>query len=139
MAATGISTQGQNWLLDVLFGGQQSAPATYYLGLLLAEPDEDDTGSTVSEPSGGAYARVAVANSGSGFSAAAFGYKRNAGSLTFPTATADWGLLTHFALFDASAAGKFILWGRLTTARRIDNGQTASFAASAFTINPTTP
>jgi hypothetical protein len=52
----------ENYVLDAMLGGHRSDrfPATVYAVLFTALPAEDGTGGT--EPAGGAYAPVAVAN-----------------------------------------------------------------------------
>jgi hypothetical protein len=121
-----------NKLLDVSTGKTAYTPPTVYVGLSSTTPVV--AGTSVTEPSTGAYARVAT--SGATWNAAASGSTSNASSITFPTATADWAAgsnMTHFVLYDASTAGNFLGFGALTTAKAILNGDTASFAAAALT------
>ena len=111
-----------------------SAPATSYVSLHTATPGR--TGA--SEVSGGSYARVAVTNS-SGWSAISDGTGTqrkitNAGTITYPAPTANWGTVTHFGVWDAASAGNFLDGGALTASATINNGDGApSFAAGAMT------
>lgn len=89
----------------------------------------------------GAYARVAVARSGTPGWAAAAGTSpattNNSGTITFPTATANWNAgsaVTHFAVFDAATTGNVVYWADLTTPKVISTGDTATFAASAIAV-----
>lgn len=134
----------ENQIVDNLFRGQVfSAPATIYAGLLTAACSDSAAGTEVS---GGSYARVAVtsalanwagtqsagstlASSGTG------GTTSNNGAITFPAPTANWGVVTYFALYDASTAGNMLFCAALATAKTINNGDAApSFAAGALTV-----
>jgi hypothetical protein len=70
-----------------------------------------DAGSGFTEVSGGSYARVSTAagdwNSASGTSPSSI---TNANAITFPTATAGWGNVIAFGLFDASSSGNLLCW-----------------------------
>jgi hypothetical protein len=70
-----------------------------------------DAGSGFTEVSGGAYARVATAasdwNSAAGSAPSSI---NNANTITFPTATASWGNIIAFGLYDAASAGNLQAW-----------------------------
>jgi hypothetical protein len=82
---------------------------TSYVGLFTAVGN--DAGSGFTEPSGGGYARVATAaadwNSASGSAPSVIS---NANPINFPTATANWGNIIGFGLYDASTAGNLLAW-----------------------------
>jgi len=123
-------------LLDHIFGvGAWSAPATVYIALSTADPTDD--GSGIAEPSGGAYARVAVTNSGTNWDTSSGGATANKTAFTFPTATASWGTITHFAIFDASTAGNMLMHGVLTTSKAVGNGDTPKFNIGAIDVTLT--
>lgn len=86
----------------------------------------------------GAYARVAKSRTSTTDWAAATGTSPattlNATAINFPTASASWGTVTHFAIYDASTAGNVIYWADLTASKTIGSGDTASFAAGAIVI-----
>jgi hypothetical protein len=111
---------------------------TWYIGLSTTTPTE--AGGNFTEPSGGAYARVAVVRSPTGSAewAAASGtapaLTSNSGVETFPQATASWSTVTHFGIFDALTAGNLWFWGALTTSKEVGSGDTASFAAGVLQI-----
>ena len=79
------------------------------------------------EVTGGGYARQLV-----GLSAAsgAGGLTSNAADIVFPTATADWGTVTHVAIMDAATAGNMIMHSPLDASKTIAAGDT-------FKINAT--
>lgn len=118
-------------VIDHTNGKTSYTMPTVYVGLLTAAPT-DTTGGT--EVTGGSYARKSTAgtdwNAASGNPASA----TNANAITFVTATASWGTVTHFALYDASTAGNMLRWAALTTSKTISSGDTASFAAGAITV-----
>ena len=122
----------ENVLLDEVLGGADyTPPATVYLALFTAAPSDSGGGTEVS---GGGYTRVAVTNNSTNFPAASGGSKSNGVDMTFPQATADWGTVVAFAIFDASTAGNMLYWGDLTTSKTINDGDTAKFAAGDITI-----
>lgn len=128
-----LSDADANNMLDVRFGAVAStAPATYYVALSTTAPT--NTGTNVTEPSGGGYARVAVVNNATNFPAAASRAKSNGTVVTFPAATASWGTITHFALYDAATAGTMRAWGALTTSQAVASDVIADFPAGSLTI-----
>lgn len=111
-------------ILDHVFGKGAYTPPTIYVGLSTADPTED--GSELAEPSGDGYARVTTA--GSDWDASSGGATANATAIEFPEATASWGTLTHFALFDAASGGNMLAHGALDDSKAIGSGDTARFA-----------
>lgn len=85
------------------------------------------------------YARVAVTNNGTNFTAVGSeptdGYEvQNGTAITFPTAAGSWGTATYFGLCDAAGGGNLLAFGQLTTAQSIASGATPSFAIGAATF-----
>ena len=87
-----------------------------------AEPENDqapsDTGGGT-EVTGGSYARVTIAANTTNFdntqnanttavSSGATGTTRNSVVVTFPAPTANWGVVTHFGVYDASSTSMSI-------------------------------
>lgn len=139
-----ISDYLENKIIDWLLRGQTfTPPTTVYVGLLTAAPSDAGGGTEVS---GGSYARVAVASSLSNWagsqsagstaaSTGTVGTTSNNAAVTFPAPTANWGAVTHFGVYDASAAGNLLFYAALTTPKTINNGDAApSFAAGALTF-----
>ena len=113
-------------LLDAVFGGSTYTPeGTIYVGLSTTTPT--NTGTSVTEPSGNNYARVAVTNNATNFPAASSRAKANGTVIQFPTASGSWGTLTHFVLYDASTSGNFLGWGELTAPITVTTGGTPDF------------
>lgn len=134
----------ENALIEQWFragaGGAVTVPGTLYITLLKADPGE--TGSLAQEVSGGSYARVAKTSNGTNWTAAADAgsAKRttNGTAVTFPTPTADWGTVTHWAIMDVATlgAGNMLVYGPLGAARTILNGDNPpSFAIGAISVD----
>jgi hypothetical protein len=104
-----------------------TSPAIVYAALFTTDPAEDASGAEVS---GGSYARQSTA-----FDAPSpAGETQNTADVTFPTATAAWGTVTHFAIFDAASAGNMLYYGSLTVSKIVGNGDTFKFVAGAVEI-----
>lgn len=126
----------ENAVLDALLG----ASATLLGGsvdIALSTTDPGEDGSGITEPSGGAYARVTVTNNGTNFPAAASGEKSNGAAITFPSATGDWGTISHWALYDS---GTLKIYGELDdgagtpTTREVLSGDVFSFPVGQLRI-----
>jgi hypothetical protein len=102
------------------------APTTVYLGLHTTATNDDDSGTEVS---GGSYARQAVT-----FAAPSGGSTSNSALVTFPTATASWGTVTHFGIYDAVSAGNLLYWGALTVSKTVDNGDIFTVPIGNLTV-----
>jgi len=126
----------ENNILDGLFGsGQITALSTMWIGLSTATLNED--ASSLAEPSGNGYARVAVVNSTNIWSPAAAGVKRNAAAIAFPTATGSWGNCTDFAVWAAATStgvGAYIGYGVLGTPKNVTNGDVPTFGVGSLSI-----
>ncbi len=127
----GWSDAYANAILDHLLGNAVlSQPGNIWVALAIAAILDADTGSTITEPSGGSYARVAH----NVWDAASGGASENTGEINFPTATADWGTLTHVALADLASGGNVILHGALGSSVVVDNGDNAHWNDGALDI-----
>jgi hypothetical protein len=105
-----------------------TTPITPYIALYTVAPTDSTAGTEVT---GGSYARVSSA--GKWATPSAGSVATNA-TITFPTATADWGTVVAFAVCNASSAGTELMWGALTANKTVSNGDTASFASGALTL-----
>lgn len=85
--------------------------------------------------SGGSYARVAVTNNGTNWPSASGGAKSNGAAITFPQATASWGVVTHFGIHSHITNDALIAWGALTASKTIDSGDTPSFAIGELDVS----
>jgi hypothetical protein len=79
--------------------------------------------------SSSAYTRKAVT-----FAAASSGSSASSATVTFDTATASWGSITHIAVMDASTSGNVLFYGAVTTAKTIDTGDTFQVSSGNLTI-----
>ena len=101
-------------VLDHVFGGTAyTAPSTLYVALFTAAPSDSGGGTEVS---GGAYARQTIAFTTSGDTTS------NNAAIEFPTATANYGTVTHVGVYDASSAGNLMAWAALTSSKTIETG-----------------
>lgn len=113
-----------------------SPPATWYLGLSSTAPSDDGTSFT--EPSGGAYARVAMTSAD--WAAAIGGAPASASTSAikeFPTASATWVAgadLVAWGLFTASSGGTPQIIGALTVPKPVLAGDTFSFASGSLVL-----
>ena len=141
---TALTDYAENKVVDALLRAQAlGAPATWYFALYTANPTDSTAGTEVT---GGSYARVPVtagltqfsgtqsagsttASTGTG------GTVSNNATVTFPAPTANWGVVTGWALTDAATAGNIWIYSALTVSKTINNGDAApSFASGASTF-----
>lgn len=96
-------------------------PANVHIGLTTTATNDTNTGGT--EVATGAYARVAV-NTTSGWDApgATGGATANSGAITFPTATGNWGTVSHVIGHDAATLGNRFFHGALTESKTVNTG-----------------
>ena len=144
MPFTNFTDQG---LLELLLGDQAfTIPGTLYFALSSTAPSQVKGGAApfwnFTEPSGNAYARVAVVNNATNFgpvtSEPTNGYTiQNNVVVTFPQSTGAWSsgsALGYFGLFDAATNGNLILYGTCSPAQSVGAANiTISFAIGAMT------
>jgi hypothetical protein len=85
----------------------------------------------LNEIAGGGYTRQAYAYSLSGSEPT---QAANNALIQFPAATADWGTITHFALWTASVGGSIVLTGALDDAKTIAIDDVFRFLANALKV-----
>ena len=125
-----FSNYWENSILNHVFGKSNYFLPKVYVGLLSAEPNED--GSSVHKPDYPGYARAAT--NASGWDDAFEGYIENVSNITFAMACENWGLITHFALFDAASGGNILACGTLSPSKNIKSGDIPSFAPGDLII-----
>jgi hypothetical protein len=118
-------------VLDHITGRAAFAAPSIYIGLSMADPGEDAAG--LAEPTGGSYARVAH-NGTAKWAAAANGAAATSAECTFPTATGDWGTITHMCIFDALTNGNLLWSGAFAQAKDVLNGDTARIGSGQLTL-----
>jgi hypothetical protein len=110
----------ENSLLNaVLRNVSYSSPATVYAALFNSATDDASGGVEVV---GGSYARAAVT-----FGPPSDGVVANSGVVAFPTASAPWGTVTHFAIMDALTFGNRLFHGALQVSKTVDSGDVFTF------------
>jgi hypothetical protein len=110
-----ISNYLENALINVtLRATAYTAPATVYVSLWTSDPTDAGSGTEVS---GGSYARTAVT-----FGAPSNGVTLNSADVTFPTATASWGVVGWIGINDALTTGNLLYHSPLDTSKTIDSG-----------------
>lgn len=122
--------------LDYVFGlgGDGPPEATFYVALMTAAPTDAGGGTEVT---GGSYARESVTVDGSEWTRTD-DQVVNDNDIEFPAPTANWGTVTHLAIYDASSSGNLLFWSALVTPRVINNGDAPpKFPAGTlkFTLN----
>lgn len=138
----GLTDYGWGKLWDWMFGGTAfTAPTTLYAALSTAAGTKTST--TLAEPPGNGYARVAVLNDSDHWGVIAldakpllqqYGEALNAVAVTFPQATGSQGTAIEMGLFDDDDAGNLWLRAPLTIPTPITNGVTPAFAPATLSI-----
>ena len=117
-----LTNYGENAVLVLVKGA-----ATFWLALFTAVPGEDGTGAEVS---GGGYARQRVS-----FGTASGGAMKNSQAIEFPTATADWGTATGWALFDAQTGGNMWWAGAVDVPKALHAGDIYRVNAGGLSLH----
>lgn len=133
----------ENQLVDHIFRTATFAkPAAIHLALFTTL--QDDAGTAGVEVTGGAYARVDMAQGDAGHngthgtttgvSSGTGGATSNAADLTFPVPTANWGTITGIGVYDAATGGNLLFHSALTVSKTVNNGDPApKFLATNLT------
>ena len=124
-----FSNYFEDEILDNIFGQSSFYLPLISVGLSRADPGEDESG--LDEP-GGSYERIETEAFDWNYSLN--GEITNAWEFLFPEATTDWGLITHFVLFDEDYGGTMIMYGLLDTPFNVVTGYQPSFVANALSI-----
>lgn len=109
-------------------------PGALYLGLFRNTSGNAaanlEAGTLTDEVSGGSYARKTVS-----FAAASGGTAATSATVTFDTASANWGTITHVAVLDSLTSGNVLFWGAVTTSKTIETGDTFQVSSGNLTIS----
>lgn len=120
----------ENALLNHTFKNSAlTQPTNIYVGLSTSDPL--DTGAGLAEPAfASGYYRM-VNNS---WSVSTTGAVANLATVAFPAATASWGTITHFGLFDASGigAGNLLAHGSLSISKSVTQGDILQFPSGSI-------
>lgn len=123
-----LSTYMEDRIVNFMRNVAITGEAAVYVALFTAD-DGLEAGTITSEVSGGSYARQLA-----GLSASSDGVSANALDITFPTATGDWGTITHLALIDADTAGNVIMHGALEASKTVNSGDTFKINAGDLDV-----
>ncbi|QDP62447.1 MAG: hypothetical protein Unbinned3585contig1000_15 [Prokaryotic dsDNA virus sp.] len=121
-----------------------TSPSTVFLALFTST---DSTGGTAENleagilsnevtTSGTAYVRQSIA-----FGTISNGSVASSGTVTYATATANYGTVTHVAIMDTNStsdsagAGNVLFYGALTSAKTIESGDTFQIQAGSLTVS----
>jgi len=125
-----FSNHLENIALDCIFGKIWYSPQELWVGFSRTDPLDTGygveeplwfvDGNNVSWPTG--YARVLTHPAD--WLYAADGVVANLSEITFPTALANWGTVTHFVIWDATW---MILYGELSPHKTVSTGQRPRF------------
>lgn len=110
----GLSNTWEDNALDYVLGTDPAS--NRYLALMTATPTDTTLGTEVSTGGGTLYARQLIT-----FDAASGGATQNAATVTFPTAGASWGTVTHWAVCEADVEGvnDVVVYGAWTASKTI--------------------
>lgn len=121
-----------NLILHIFRTGSWTKPTALNIALYTAAPSDAGGGTEVS---GGSYARVNVAPLDANWAATSGtnGLTSNVADVVFATPSANWGVITHFGIFDQGT--NLLFWGALTTPKTVNNGDPApKFVAGTLTV-----
>ena len=126
----------ENAIIETMRATNITAVAVY-VALFTADTglEADNPTSEVPTAGGTLYARQLA-----GLSAAAAGASSNAADITFPTAGADWGTVTHVALVDHETNTNWgtdvhvIMWSALDASKAVANGDTFKINAGDLDV-----
>ncbi len=126
-------------LLDELFNKVDFVGPSVFVALFTAAPSDAGGGTEVS---GGAYARQLVDTNASAGDPKwnlavvdGIGFLiDNLNDIVFPVATATWGLIVAFGIFDAVTGGNLLVHGTLTVDKQVNTDDTFKFLIGELDI-----
>lgn len=112
-----------------------TSPTTVYVSLHTADPtDAGLTAAEVSTSSTG-YARTAVTFGAPAVVGSSYQVK-NSADVTFSTATASWGTVTHIGIWDSASGSTNMLYHTaLDSSKTIDTGDIFKITANNLTVS----
>lgn len=148
--AKGLAPNIQKQIVEALVNkrgesGTVTIPATAYIALFTTMPTGVTNGyfSGQVEVSAGGYRRMSLKETGlgSGYyftndatASATSTSITNTNPIMFPLASASWGTVVGFGLFDEATAGHCFLAGELTTSQAVAADDVAVFSANNLTV-----
>lgn len=110
------------WLLTA---NAATRPTTWYVSLHTTATTDAGGGTEVT---GGSYARQSAAFTVTNDTAA------TSANILFPTATADWGTITHVAIWDSLSGGNMLFHGAASSSKLIQTGDAYLINAGNLTV-----
>ncbi|MGA1856918.1 hypothetical protein VH569_13125 [Azospirillum sp. 11R-A] len=124
-----MSNYLRNKLIDHVNGkAAYTMPAAVYVAALTSASTVTTPGTEVSTTSTG-YARQAIT---SAMSASSNGTSANTAAIVLGPATASWGTVTDWAIFDALTGGNMLWFGSLSASKTIGSADELKFAAGSL-------
>lgn len=146
MAAS--STAFKRKMLGLVFGLEtttSSSNQSYYIApypVLYVGLSTTDPATAITEPTDANYARVAIYNAKNTASYNRFKYKNNSDAIVtneqtmdFGEATAAWGNITHYAIFDSAAGTTPLIHGALTTPKAVASGDVVALRREGLEVS----
>jgi hypothetical protein len=115
-----------NILNAVLRGIPYTSPVASYVALFTTSPTRAGGGVEVS---GGSYARRPAT-----WTAPSSGMSSNASDLEFPVASALWGTVTSYGLYDASVGGNLLYFADLNAPRLVQINDQMKFPTGQLQV-----
>ena len=106
----------ETMILNILCGVRAGAPSAVYVGLFLTNPGEAGGGTEITYT---AYARRRITFAAPASMEDGIGIS-NTADITFPTAQAAAGTVTHIGVFDALTSGNMLIYGELAEPQTIE-------------------
>ena len=125
------STHLEHAILNHFFRSEsQPAPPVLFLALYISNPTDDDIGTEIA---GGGYVRQTITFSPPQ-QVGGRGQIGNDIQITFPTATANWGTISHWGVRDAATGGNLLAHAPVLTQKLIESGDEAKFNINSITV-----
>jgi hypothetical protein len=103
-----------------------TSPVSVYIALFTIAPGVGGGGTEVT---GGSYARQLVT-----WTAPSSGSVSNVADVVFPVASADWGVVVAFAIFDNAVSGNMLYFNNLGAARTVLTNDQVKFPAGQLIV-----
>lgn len=124
-----LTNFGEKKILNHILRNIESVPVSPYLALFKASPGE--VGSQVDEISGNGYERQPIDFS----EVTSDGTTQNSTTVTFPEATGNWGLITHWGIADSLTGGNLIMYGEVDEPKTVNKSDMIKFNPGNLTIS----
>ena len=123
-----------NRMLNYEFGGTSyTPPATWYFGL--STTSTGYSGSSATEPTDGAYARVALTNNKTNFSTSSSGSLINNVDIVFNQSSGSFGTIVDLDMWDLGAGGNIWHYQALSSPRIVSGSSVVKFLAGSLSIS----